>query len=111
MSWQKVCAVNELNPGSAKAVELSTAQGTVTIAVVRDTAGGWHAIDDLCPHADVSLSEGDVDECTIECWGHGAKVNINSGEGSLPITTAVNVYEIKIDGENVLVNPILGEKE
>jgi 3-phenylpropionate/trans-cinnamate dioxygenase ferredoxin subunit len=39
------------------------------VAVVKDSMGEIHAIGDTCSHADISLSEGEVEGCLIECWG------------------------------------------
>ena len=35
------------------------------VAVVRDSMGDIHAIGDTCSHADISLSEGDVDTLPV----------------------------------------------
>ena len=42
--------------------------------------GDVHALDDTCTHADVSLSEGEVDGCTLECWLHGSQFDLRTGE-------------------------------
>lgn len=42
------------------------------------------AVSDTCTHAEVSLSEGDVVDCTIECWLHGSAFNLRTGEPSGP---------------------------
>ena len=35
-------------------------------------AGEVHALHDVCSHAEVPLSEGEVVDGTIECWLHGS---------------------------------------
>ena len=40
------------------------------------TEGEVYAISDVCSHADVSLSEGEVEDCTIECWLHGSRFDL-----------------------------------
>ena len=42
------------------------------------TEGEVYAIDDA--PADVSLSEGDVEGCFIECWLHGSQFDLRTGE-------------------------------
>jgi len=42
------------------------------VAIVKDSMGEIHAIGDTCSHADISLSEGEIEGCKIECWGHGS---------------------------------------
>ena len=74
------------------------------VAVVRDEEGHVHAIDDTCTHAEVSLSEGEVEDCTIECWLHGSRFDLRSGHPtSLPANRPVPVYPVKIDGDDVFV--------
>jgi 3-phenylpropionate/trans-cinnamate dioxygenase ferredoxin subunit len=66
----------------------------------------FYAIDDRCSHAEVSLSEGDVDtfDCTIECWKHGSAFSLTDGEPqALPATEPVPVYEVTVDGNDVVV--------
>ncbi len=50
------------------------------VAIVRDSMGDIHAIADTCSHADISLSEGEVEGCAIECWGHGSQFDLRSGQ-------------------------------
>jgi 3-phenylpropionate/trans-cinnamate dioxygenase ferredoxin subunit len=75
------------------------------IAVVRDESGDVHAISDMCTHATVPLSEGEVDDCTIECWLHGSRFDLRTGEPTgLPAITAVDVYPVTIEGDDVYVD-------
>ncbi|MHB1929869.1 MAG: non-heme iron oxygenase ferredoxin subunit [Acidimicrobiales bacterium] len=68
--------------------------------------GSYYAISDRCSHAEVSLSEGDVDpdERWIECWKHGSAFSLLDGEPqSLPATEAVPVYPVRRDGDELVV--------
>jgi 3-phenylpropionate/trans-cinnamate dioxygenase ferredoxin subunit len=56
------CPLSQVEPGSAVKVVLRG----VPVAVVRCDDGSVHAIGDTCTHADVSLSEGEVQDRTIE---------------------------------------------
>ncbi len=97
MSGTRVLSVSDLPevPGAVR-VEV----GGVPVAVVRDEAGDLHAVSDVCSHADVSLSEGEVDGCTIECWLHGSRFDLRTGKPTgLPATKPVPVYPVKIEGE------------
>jgi 3-phenylpropionate/trans-cinnamate dioxygenase ferredoxin subunit len=77
----------------------------VPVAVVRDADGHVHAIGDTCSHAEVSLSEGEVEDCTIECWLHGSQFDLRTGEPlALPAIRPVPVYPVTIDGDDVLVD-------
>jgi 3-phenylpropionate/trans-cinnamate dioxygenase ferredoxin subunit len=75
------------------------------LSIVRAEDGSLHAIDDICTHANVSLSEGEVEDCTIECWLHGSRFDLRTGEPTgLPATVPVGVYAVTIEGDDVLVD-------
>ncbi len=96
-----VCKVGDLALSAVAQAEIDG----VIVAMVRDSDGGIHALNDRCTHGDVSLSEGDVDGCTLECWLHGSRFDIRTGHPSgPPATTPVAVYPVKIDGDDVFVN-------
>jgi 3-phenylpropionate/trans-cinnamate dioxygenase ferredoxin subunit len=99
-----VCRWSELEPGTARRVEVAGRP----VALVR-IGDDVYAIGDTCSHADVSLSEGDVlcDEREIECWKHGSTFSLVTGEPqTLPATRAVPVYEVTVvDGDVVVSAP------
>lgn len=96
-----VCSVDDLPTVGAVQAEVN---GKL-VAIVRDSAGDIHAIDDTCSHANVSLSEGDVEDTAIECWLHGSRFDLRSGKPiGLPATIPIAVYPVKIDGDDVLVS-------
>jgi 3-phenylpropionate/trans-cinnamate dioxygenase ferredoxin component len=97
----RVCSIGDLPPVGAVQAEIA---GT-RVAIVRDSAGDIHAIDDTCSHANVSLSEGDVEDGEIECWLHGSRFDLRSGKPTgLPATAPIAVYPVKIDGDDVFVS-------
>lgn len=97
--------VDDVAPASALRVELEGETGPVEVAVVRDSDGTWHAISDICSHGQVSLSDGEVEDCTIECWLHGSTFDLRTGAPlALPATRPVPVYPLTIDGDRVLVD-------
>ena len=100
MSFTRACSLAELEDGKPLAVTLQD----VDIAVVRDE-GDVYAIRDRCSHAEIPLSEGDVDGCLIECWLHGSSFDMRTGEPtSLPAFEPVAVYPVRLEGGDVLVD-------
>jgi 3-phenylpropionate/trans-cinnamate dioxygenase ferredoxin subunit len=100
MSFLRACALGDLTEDVPKRVELNG----VPVSVVR-TDEGVFAINDICSHANVSLSEGEVEDCMIECWLHGSSFDLRTGKPSgLPATRPVAVYPVKIEGDDVLVS-------
>ena len=108
MSFQRVCSLAELVDDEPRRIELDD----VDVAIVR-TEGEVFAIHDECSHASIPLSEGDIDDCHVECWLHGSRFDLRTGKPDvLPATEPVPVYPVRIDGDDVLVdvaNPIKEE--
>ena len=97
----RLCGREELAPGTARRFDVYGFR----IALVR-IGDDFYALGDECSHADYSLSEGDVwgDECEIECPKHGSTFSLATGEpATLPATQPVRVYDVKIDGDDVVV--------
>lgn len=96
-----VCKFDDLVDGAAACHVIDG----VAVAVVR-IGDNVHAIDDVCSHANVSLSEGEVwpDACTLECPKHGSAFSLTSGEpDTLPATVPVRVHQVSIVDGNVNV--------
>ncbi len=90
----KVCALEEIPADGALGVEVDD----TPIAVVRSGADVY-AVNDICSHAEVSLSEGEVYDGTIECWLHGSCFDLRSGKPTNPLTTQpVATYKVKVEG-------------
>lgn len=71
----------------------------VPLAVVR-VGDEVFAVDDHCSHAEVSLSEGEVSGCEIECWLHGSRFDLRTGEPSGPPAFApITTYPVQIEGD------------
>lgn len=93
-----VCAFDELPDCAPRRFEIDG----IAVSVVR-IGDAVHAVDDVCTHANVSLSEGEVwcDEMEIECPKHGSAFNLVTGEPStLPATQPVAVHRVEVvDGD------------
>ncbi|GAA4683992.1 non-heme iron oxygenase ferredoxin subunit [Phytohabitans rumicis] len=93
----KVCSVDDVPKGSTISADIDGTE----IAVVHAEDDNFYAIYDECSHAAVPLSEGEVDGCTLECWLHGSRFDLRTGEPTgLPATEPVPVFPVEIrDGE------------
>ena len=97
---QRVASLSELDDESAVRIKV----GGTPICLAR-TQGEVLAVNDVCSHADVSLSEGDVEDGTVECWLHGSRFDLRTGEPTgLPATKPVATYPVTIEGDDVLVD-------
>ena len=98
--FKRACALSDLSEGESLAVEIDGEP----VAIVA-TEGEVFAIRDVCSHAEVPLTEGEVDGYTIECWLHGSCFDVRTGEPTnMPATVPVPVYPVKIEGDDVLVS-------
>jgi 3-phenylpropionate/trans-cinnamate dioxygenase ferredoxin subunit len=96
----RACAVSDIAPESAIAVEV----GATDVAVVH-SGNRFYAIADECSHAAVPLSEGDVGDGQIECYMHGSRFDLATGQPlGLPATEPVAVYACAVDGDDILVD-------
>jgi len=94
MGAHRIASLAELVPGTARRFVVEGKP----IAVVR-LGDDVYAIGDICSHAEISLSEGEVlaDTCEIECWKHGSAFSLQTGEPTtLPATRPVPVYEVSV---------------
>lgn len=100
----RVCSVDDVPPESAIPVEVPQNAGRVELAVVHSN-GNFYAIYDECSHAQIPLSEGDVGDGEIECYLHGSRFDLRTGEPiGLPATEPVPVYRCLVEGNDVLVD-------
>ncbi|MEV7971570.1 non-heme iron oxygenase ferredoxin subunit [Cellulomonas sp. NPDC089187] len=105
MTAQLACYTADIPEAGALRVELEGESGVVEVAVVRAEDGTLHAISDICSHGAVSLSDGEVEDCTVECWLHGSRFDLKTGEPlGPPAVRPVPVYPLTVDGERVLVD-------
>ncbi|HET6209301.1 MAG TPA: non-heme iron oxygenase ferredoxin subunit [Jatrophihabitans sp.] len=92
----RLCALAELTPDIPLRVEL--AELDVAVVLVGDEV---FAIEDVCSHAEVPLTDGEVDGCTIECVLHGSRFDLRTGKPTgPPATQPVPVFATTVvDGE------------
>jgi 3-phenylpropionate/trans-cinnamate dioxygenase ferredoxin subunit len=104
MAFERACSLDEVAADQALAVTL----GRYEIAVARD-GDEVFAIENLCSHAEVALSEGEVAStdggCQIECWLHGSMFDLRTGKPTnLPATEPVATFPVDVRGTDVYVD-------
>ena len=100
MSFIPACSVDDVKPESAYAVEVDGTE----LAIVHSN-DRFYAIADECSHASIPLSEGDVGDGEIECYLHGSRFDLATGDPlGLPATEPVAVYPCQVSGDEVLVD-------
>lgn len=92
-----VCALADLAQRRPRPVRV----GDVDVVLVRD-GDEVFALRDECSHAEVALSEGDVQATRsgglrVECWLHGSCFDLRTGQPSgLPATEPVDTFTTRV---------------
>ncbi len=95
----RACALSEVPEEGAIRVELAGRP----VCIAR-SQGEVFALSDVCSHADVALSEGEVEDGAIECWLHGSLFDLRTGKPTgLPATRPVPTFPVTVEGDDVLV--------
>jgi len=90
--------VAEIPLGSVRRFEVAG----LAIAVAH-TDEGIYALEDRCSHADVALSEGELEGCLLECWLHGSAFDVRTGiPQSLPALTPVKTFPVTANAHDQL---------
>ncbi|MEU1689597.1 non-heme iron oxygenase ferredoxin subunit [Micromonospora sp. NPDC005707] len=97
----KICSTEDVPKGTAISADVDGTQ----IAIVHGEDDAFYAVYDECSHAAVALSEGEVDGCTLECWLHGSRFDLRTGEPTgLPATEPVPVYPVEVREGDIYVS-------
>jgi 3-phenylpropionate/trans-cinnamate dioxygenase ferredoxin subunit len=100
MSFELACAPSDVPEDEALGVTI----GRYDVAIARH-GDEFFAVQDLCSHAAVALSEGEVEECTVECWLHGSRFDLRTGKPTgLPATEPVAVFAVEVRDDGVYVD-------
>ncbi len=104
MSFERACSTDEVSTDEALAVTLGDVEVAVAKHVDDDGTAEFFALQNVCSHAEVELSEGEVADCTIECWLHGSMFDLRTGKPTgLPATRPVPTFPVTVEGDDVLV--------
>jgi 3-phenylpropionate/trans-cinnamate dioxygenase ferredoxin subunit len=105
VSFERACSTDEIRDNEPLGVMVDDME-----VVLARHGDELFALQDLCSHAEVALSEGDVEDCTIECWLHGSRFDLRTGKPTgLPATEPVSTFpiELRVDGVYVDVTTTL----
>ena len=100
MTFERACALDEVPTDEALAVTL----GRYEVAVARHEEEVF-AVENICSHAAVALSEGVVEDCTVECWLHGSRFDLRTGKPTgLPATEPIATFPVDVRDGDVYVD-------
>jgi toluene monooxygenase system ferredoxin subunit len=100
MTYERVCGADEIGEEDMAAFFL----GGWEVLVVRDSAGGLHAMEGTCPHEDFPLIHGIFDGTVLTCANHLWSFDATTGKGINPPSCRLSQYAVKVEGGDVFVD-------
>jgi nitrite reductase (NADH) small subunit len=97
-SFFKVCKTTDILAGSGKTVDVNGKS-----VALFNVDGTFYAIDDTCAHRGGPLGEGELDGKIAVCPWHGWRWDVTTGVNQLNPAVTVAKYEVKVEGEDILV--------
>jgi nitrite reductase/ring-hydroxylating ferredoxin subunit len=94
----KVAKLSELEPGVAKAVEVSGK----SIALF-NVNGRIYATDNTCLHQGGPLGEGTLEGDIVTCPWHMWQYNVRTGENLEDSLLRLETYQVQIEGDDIKV--------
>jgi 3-phenylpropionate/trans-cinnamate dioxygenase ferredoxin component len=107
-NFVRLCGVQEVLPGTAKAVKVEGRE-----IVVFNINGCFYAARDHCPHEGAPLSAGCVEGENISCAWHGATFHVPSGKTleppagekmGPPVDRGLTRYPVRVAGADLEID-------
>jgi 3-phenylpropionate/trans-cinnamate dioxygenase ferredoxin subunit len=96
----RACRVSDIPAGTVGYAEVDGLR-----LAIANKDGEFYAVDDICTHDGGSLDQGELQGYNIECPRHGARFDVRTGRvTALPAIIPIGTYEVKVEGDDVLVD-------
>lgn len=97
--WVRLCAAQDApKPGDVMEAEVNG-----TSVCLANVDGRLSALDNLCPHRQGPLGQGWLEGEAVVCPWHAWAFNITTGIAEPPERARVDVFPVKVEAEDVLV--------
>jgi nitrite reductase/ring-hydroxylating ferredoxin subunit len=103
-TFVKVAKTHDLAEGGMVAVMVGDSE--ILLARVQ---GQYYAVSNVCSHAYAWLDQGDLRPATweVQCPLHQGRFDLRTGKPTAgPANQPVQVYAIRVEGEDILVGPL-----
>lgn len=100
-SWIVVGKVHDIKDNRAMIVPIKDAE---RVAIFR-YGNKLSAIINVCAHQNGPLGEGRILDGCVTCPWHGFQYNPADGRAPAPFTEKVSTYNLKLDGDTILLDP------
>ena len=95
----KVAIRKDIRPSQMKEVQVNGQS-----VCVANIDGEYYAINNICTHEGGPLADGVLERFEVECPWHQSRFDVRTGEVKAPpASDPETTYEVKIDGEDVLI--------
>ena len=96
-----VARTSDVPPGTTKRVEVDGEE-----ILLCNVEGSGYAIEDVCTHDGGALDQGELEGERIMCPRHGAYFDVRTGAAlTLPAIVPVRTYRVRVEGDEILVDP------
>jgi glycine betaine catabolism B len=73
--------------------------------LIANVEGKFYAVGDRCPHLNAKLSDGKLTKTIVTCPRHFSSFDVTTGKIiSGPANLYLQVYEVKVEGNNLLID-------
>jgi 3-phenylpropionate/trans-cinnamate dioxygenase ferredoxin component len=96
-----VCRVDDVVDGELRAFAV---RGVTWPVIVVRVEGQIVATAGVCPHEDVGLADGTLEDCVLTCPGHGYRFDVRDGRCEHDATLALRRYPVTLVGDEVWVD-------
>jgi len=97
----RVCRIADVPVGALRGFAVA---GVTWPVIVTYVEGALVAVPGVCPHEDVALADGEIDECALVCPGHGYRFDLRSGRCEHDAALELRRYPVTVVGDEVWVD-------
>ncbi|MBI2106287.1 Rieske 2Fe-2S domain-containing protein [Candidatus Woesearchaeota archaeon] len=94
----KVASKSEIRNGYGKVIDINGK----SIALMNNNEK-FFAVENTCKHMGGPLGEGNCEDGKVICPWHGWSYDLKTGKNTFNEEIKLETYEVKIDGENILI--------
>ena len=99
LEYHKVCDVDDVWEGEMELFEV----GDNEVLIVHSPGQQIRAFDPTCPHQEISLADGELEDCILTCSAHLWQFDVITGKGVNPKDTALTSFPLKLEGDSIFV--------
>ena len=93
----RVGPVDLVPEGESQLVEAKDSGASEDIAIFHAEDGNFYALQDECTHEVASLSDGWIEDCTVECPLHSSSFDLKTGKVlCMPATVDARTYTVNV---------------